>query len=88
MVEISLVVAVVMSIAAWLKSQEWYPNSLIPLAVVIMAVVFNLINALLFGGDLLDAGKLAFVEALAAIGIHSGMKNTFERRDQSGNGSN
>jgi hypothetical protein len=85
MIEIGLVIAVVMSIGAWLKRQEWYPNQMIPLAIVAMAVAFNLMNALLFGGDLLVAGKLAFVEALAAIGIHSGMKNTFERRDQNGN---
>lgn len=77
MIEIGLVIAVVMSIGAWLKSQEWYPNSMIPLAIVILAVAFNLANALLFHGDLLIAGKLAFIEALAAVGIHSGMKNTF-----------
>lgn len=85
MIEIGLVIAVVMSIGAWLKSQEWYPNQMIPLAIVAMAVASNLVNALLFGGDLLEAGKLAFIEALAAIGIHSGMKNTFERRDQNDN---
>nr|WP_258398859.1 glycoside hydrolase family 25 protein [Brevibacillus laterosporus] len=31
-------------------------------------------NANLFGGDFLEAGKLAFIEATAAIGIHSGLK--------------
>ena len=57
------------------------PNSFIPLAIVVMAVAFNLANAFLFHGDFLEAGKLAFVEALGAIGIHSGMKNTFRTRD-------
>ncbi|QOS99884.1 hypothetical protein JNUCC42_03755 [Brevibacterium sp. JNUCC-42] len=33
-----------------------------------MAVAFHLCNALLFGGDYLEAGKLAFIEARAAIG--------------------
>ncbi|MED1850366.1 hypothetical protein P4V33_01740 [Brevibacillus borstelensis] len=81
MIEIGLVIAIVMSIGAWLKSWERYPNSMIPLAIVVMAVAFNLGNALLFGGDLLEAGKLALIESLAAIGIHSGTKNTFEKRD-------
>ena len=78
MIEMGLLVAVVMTIAAWLKSEEWYPNKLIPLAIVVMTVAFNLINAYLFGGDYLEVGKLAFIEALAAIGIHSGLKNTFQ----------
>lgn len=81
MIEMGLVVAVVMAIAAWLKSEEWYPNKSIPLAIVVMTVAFNLINANLFGGDYLEAGKLAFIEALAAIGIHSGVKNTFQTKE-------
>lgn len=81
MIEIGLIVAVVLAIGMWLKSSDWYPNSMIPLAIVVMAVVFNLVNAVLFGGDLLEAGKMAFVAALAAIGIHSGTKNTFEKRN-------
>lgn len=85
MIEIGLVVAVVMAIAAWLKSEEWYPNNLIPLAVVLLTVSFNLINALLFGGDYLEAGKLAFIEALAAIGIHSGVKNSFQNEKSGAN---
>ena len=79
MIGIGLVIAVVMAIGAWLKSHTKYPNSMIPLAIVVLAVVFNLGNALLFGGDLLEAGKFAFIEATAAIGIHSGMKNSFEK---------
>lgn len=80
MIEMGLVVAVVMAIATWLKSNTKYPNSMIPLAIVAMTVAFNLINAQLFGGDFLEAGKMAFIEALAAIGIHSGVKNTFQNK--------
>jgi hypothetical protein len=80
MIEIVIVIALVMAIGGWLKVQGWYPNSAIPAAIVFMAVALNLINAFLFGGDLLEAGKLAFIEALAAIGIHSGIKNTIESR--------
>ncbi|WPS86319.1 hypothetical protein SMD22_17600 [Brevibacillus halotolerans] len=46
-----------------------------------MAVAYNAINALLFEGDLLEAGKIAFIEATAAIGIHSGVKNSFQKGD-------
>ncbi|MED1789272.1 hypothetical protein P4V47_17590 [Brevibacillus laterosporus] len=64
---------------AWLKTRSWFPNDYIPLAIVVMAVAYNAINALLFGGDLLEAGKMAFIEATAAIGIHSGVKIRFRR---------
>lgn len=81
MIEMGLVIAVVLAIAAWLKSEAGFPNKYIPLSVVVMTVTFNLINAWLFGGDYLEAGKLAFIEALAAIGVHSGVKNTLQLRD-------
>lgn len=78
MIEIGLVIAVVMSIGAWLKTVDWFPNNMIPLAIVVMAVAFNLLNALLFHGDYLEAFRLAFIEAVGAIGIHSGTKNTLQ----------
>jgi hypothetical protein len=81
-IEIGLVIAIVMAIGGWLKNQDRYPNSMIPLAIVVMAVAFNLGNAWLFQGDSLEAGKLALIESLAAIGIHSGMKNTFQNRGE------
>lgn len=82
MIEIGLVIAVVMAIAGWLKKEERFPNRFIPAAIVVMAVAFNLANAYLFGGDYLEAGKLAFIEICAAIGIHSGLKNSFQKRDE------
>jgi len=81
MIEIGLVIAVVIAIGGWLKGREKFPNSLIPLTIVFLAVAFNLGNAFLFHGDFLEAGKLAFIESLGAIGIHSGMKNTFQWRE-------
>ncbi|WP_289142447.1 hypothetical protein [uncultured Brevibacillus sp.] len=81
MIEIGLVIAVVIAIGGWLKGREKFPNSLIPLTIVFLAVAFNLTNAFLFHGDFLEAGKLAFIESLGAIGIHSGMKNTFQLRE-------
>ena len=81
MIEIGIVIAVVMASGAWLKTRNWFPNDYIPLAIVVMAVAYNAINALIYGGDLLEAGKIAFLEATAAIGIHSGTKNSFQKRD-------
>ncbi|MBG9798463.1 hypothetical protein O0555_24490 [Brevibacillus laterosporus] len=81
MIEIGLVIAVVMASGAWLKTRSWFPNDYIPLVIVVMAVTYNAINALLFGSDLLEAGKMAFIEATAAIGIHSGTKNSFQKGD-------
>nr|WP_113756041.1 hypothetical protein [Brevibacillus laterosporus] len=79
MIEIGLVIAVVMAAGAWLKTRKWYPNDYIPLAIVFMAVAFNLCNALLFGGDYLEAGKLAFIEATAALGSIQELKIRFRR---------
>ncbi|MGG3873152.1 hypothetical protein [Brevibacillus laterosporus] len=81
MIEIGIVIAVVMASGTWLKTRSWFPNDYIPLAIVVMAVAYNAINALIYGGDLLEAGKIAFLEATAAIGIHSGTKNSFQKRD-------
>ncbi|XOS90935.1 hypothetical protein ACLMAB_19485 [Brevibacillus laterosporus] len=49
MIEIGLVIAVVMASGTWLKTRSWFPNDYIPLAIVVMAVAYNAINALLFG---------------------------------------
>lgn len=81
MIEIALIIALCLAIGRWLKTRTWYSNSAIPAAVVLSAIALNLINAYLFGGDLLEAGKLAFIEGLAAIGIHSGVKNTVQSKD-------
>ncbi|MFB0828002.1 hypothetical protein ACEU2D_00005, partial [Brevibacillus laterosporus] len=74
-------IAGVMASGAWLKTRSWFPNDYIPLAIVVMAIAYNAINALLYGGDLLEAGNIAFLEATAAIGIHSGTKKSFQKRD-------
>lgn len=78
MIEIGLVIALVMAIGAGLKTVTWFPNNMIPLTIVVLAVVFNLVNAMLFHGDYLEAFRLAFIESLGAIGIHSGTKNTLQ----------
>ena len=73
-------------IGLWRQEHGWKhgagpQNDYIPLAIVVMAIAYNAINALLFEGDLLEAGKKAFIEATASIGIHSGVKNSFQKGD-------
>lgn len=80
MIEIGIIIALVLAVGGWLKTRIWYPNSYIPAAVILSAIALNLLNAFLFGGDLLEAGKLAFIEGIAAIGIHSATKNTVEKK--------
>ncbi|BFH13544.1 hypothetical protein WJ0W_004072 [Paenibacillus melissococcoides] len=82
MIEIGFVIALAMAMGGFLKNEEWFPNKYIPFVIVIFAVAFNLLNAFLFNGDLLEAGKLALIEAAGAIGIHSGLKNSFQKRDE------
>jgi UDP-N-acetylmuramyl pentapeptide phosphotransferase/UDP-N-acetylglucosamine-1-phosphate transferase len=83
MIEIVIIIAVVMAVGRWLKTETKLPSKFIPLSIVILAVALNVINAWLFGDgfDLLEAGKLGFISGLSAIGIHSGTKNTMEKKD-------
>lgn len=82
MIEIGLIIAICLAVGKWLKTSDFFPNFAIPAAVVVLAIVLNLANAFLYGdGDSLEAGKMALIEALAAIGIHSGVKNTIQSRD-------
>lgn len=85
MIEIGIIIALVLAVGRWLKTRDWYPNSSIPAAIVILAVVFNLVNALLFGNligdDLLEAGRNGLIQGLGAIGIHSGVKNTMRLKN-------
>ncbi|MFP3393373.1 hypothetical protein [Brevibacillus sp. SIMBA_040] len=70
MIKTGLVIAVVMAIGRWLKGQDWYRNSLIPLAMVFLAVAINLGNTVLFHGDFLEAASwssLKRLEQLASI---------------------
>lgn len=76
MIEIGIIIAVTMAIAGWIKKYKVLPTKYIPGAVVVIAVALNLINAWLFGGDLLEAGRNVFITAIGAIGIHSGVKNS------------
>ena len=79
MIEIGIIIAVTMAIAGWIKNKTTVDNSLIPMIVVVLAVVLNLANVLLFGGDVLEAGRNAFITAIGAIGIHSGIKNSLQK---------
>ncbi|RFB38689.1 hypothetical protein DZB91_02530 [Brevibacillus sp. VP] len=47
-----------MASGEWLKPRNWFPDDYIPLAIVVMGVTYNAINALLYGEDILEATRL------------------------------
>ncbi|MGE5589871.1 MAG: hypothetical protein ACM3ZA_04520 [Bacillota bacterium] len=78
MLETQYVVGLVMAVVQILK--RWVPSEYLPLLAVFLGAAFNALNALAFGGDLVAAVKDGFVAAGLAIGIFSGVKNTFQTR--------
>lgn len=78
MLETQYVVGLVMAVVQILK--RWVPSEYLPLLAVVLGAGLNALNALAFGGDILAAIKDGFVAAGLAIGIFSGVKNTFQTR--------
>ncbi|MCL5676937.1 MAG: holin [Firmicutes bacterium] len=78
MLNMQYVVALVMAVVQVLK--KWVPSPFLPLVAVVLGALFNALNAVLFGGDLAVAVKDGIVAAGLAIGIFSGVKNTFQAR--------
>ena len=76
------VVGLVMAVVQVLK--RWVPSEFLPVAAVILGAVLNLANALIFRGDPMEALKDGFVAAGLAIGVFSGVKNTFQSRNGNG----
>lgn len=79
MIEMVIIIAIVLAVGKWLKTEKKFPNKFIPASIVILAVVLNIVNAWLFGEgiiDLKEAGKLGFIAGVGAIGLHSGTKNS------------
>jgi hypothetical protein len=79
MIEIAIILSVCLAIGKWLKTREWYPNSAIPAGIIVLAIALNLLNAFLFGGDILEAGRDGFIQAIFATGLHSATKNATQR---------
>jgi hypothetical protein len=67
LIEILFVVAFAMAVTE--AVHDYLPTKLVPFAALGLVIVLNLLNAVLFGGDLLEAGKLGFIEGGIAIGI-------------------
>jgi hypothetical protein len=67
MVEILYVVAFAMAVVEALKDK--LPTRLLPFAAIGIVIILNLLNCLLFGGDLIEAGRDAFISGGIAVGI-------------------
>lgn len=67
MVQIEFVIAFAMALLNLCKHK--LPETATPIAAIFLAVVLNVINALLFGGDLAIAGRDAFITAGIFVGI-------------------
>lgn len=70
MVEIQYIVAFAMGVINIFKDR--LPKSVVPFAAIGLSVVLNLLNAYIFGGDLLTAGKDGFVIAGIMVGLFAG----------------
>lgn len=82
MLDTQYVVGLVMAVVQVLK--RWVPSEFLPLVAVFLGAGFNALNALAFGGDMVAAVKDGFIAAGLAIGIFSGVKNTFQTRPPRG----
>ncbi|MHB9145617.1 MAG: hypothetical protein ACYC5Y_09830 [Symbiobacteriia bacterium] len=82
MLEMQYIVGLVMALVQVLKL--WVRPEYLPLLAVALGGVLNTVNAVLFGGNVLEAVKDGIVAAGLAIGIFSGVKNTFQTRTANG----
>lgn len=57
------------------ETAELVPEDYIPLAIVVMGVTYNTINALLYGEIYLKATRLLILGQRLLLGIYSGVKN-------------
>jgi len=73
MIPIEYIIAFAMAIVNVIKKRipETY-SDLIPFIAFIFSISCNMVNALLFGGDILIAGKDAFIAAGVALAMFSG----------------
>lgn len=69
MVQVTYVIGISMAIVNLLKNRFNLPKDLIPVLAVVLAVGFNLLNAFVFGGDYVSAGKAAFIESGILVGL-------------------
>lgn len=69
MIEVAYIIGIAMAIVNVSKKRMGIPKDLIPLLSVTMAIILNIANAGIYGGDLALAGKDAFISAGILIGL-------------------
>lgn len=67
MVEMEYIIAFSMAVVNVMK--KYVSKEAVPFLTILFAIGFNLLNAALFGGDALLAGKEAFVGAGISVGM-------------------
>ena len=75
MIQIEYIIGFAMAISNTIKKQIPQNNKyqdIIPFVAVICCITLNIINALVFGGDITIAGKDAFISSCIVVGIFSG----------------
>lgn len=77
MIEVAYIIGLAMALVNLVKSR--IPASVVPLLAVLVSILLNLGNALLFGGDLASAGKDAFVSAGILVGLFAASDKASKR---------
>lgn len=67
MIEVSYIIGLSMALVNLFKKN--IPSNIVPLASVALAIVLNIANAFLFGGNLAESGKDAFISAGILVGL-------------------
>lgn len=70
MIPVEYVIATSMALVNLFK--KYVPAGAVPFATILTAIIFNLLNAFLFGGDFLMAGKDAFIATGIFVGMFAG----------------
>jgi hypothetical protein len=69
MIEVAYIIGLAMALVNIAKKRLHIPKDIVPVLSVLFAIILNIGNAVLYGGDLASAGKDAFVSAGILIGL-------------------
>lgn len=79
MIEISIIIALAMSINPFLSEKLNIPKKLSGWSTILMIIIFNIGNSLLFGDQqVIEAIKVGIEAGTVAVGIYSTGKNTIQ----------
>lgn len=70
MIPVEYIIAMSMSLVNIFK--KYLPSATVPFVTIIVAILFNVLNAFLFGGEFLLAGRDAFISTGIFVGMFAG----------------